>query len=76
MRRFILIILAVFRCTAEARAQTTEALLDTLRRTAFQLFWSEASAANGLIRDRSQPGSPRGIASPGLSAIGVGVDHG
>jgi len=78
MRRFILTILAVFLCPAAARAQTTEALLDTLQHTAFQFFWSEASATNGLIRDRSQPGSPGSIASLGfgLSVIGVGVDHG
>src|SRR4030067_1459990 len=61
-----------------ARAETTGAMLDSLERTAFQFFWTEANPANGLIRDRSTPGSPCSIASVGfgLSAICVGVDHG
>jgi hypothetical protein len=62
-----------------ARAQTTAALLDTLQHSAFDFFWNEANPANGLIRDRSQPGSLfASIASVGfgLSAIPIGVDHG
>jgi len=62
-----------------ASAQITEpALLDSIQRTGFQYFWNEANPANGLVRDRSQPGSPCSIASTGfgLSAICVGVDHG
>jgi hypothetical protein len=64
---------------APARAQTTAALLDTLQRTAFDFFWNEANPANGMIRDRSVPGSNfASIASVGfgLSAIPIGVDHG
>jgi hypothetical protein len=63
---------------ATARAQTEEALLDTLQHRAFGFFWSEANAANGLIRDRSQGGSPSSIASVGfgLSSICVGIDRG
>lgn len=57
---------------------TTEALLDSLQRTAFLFFWNEANPVNGLIRDRSQPWSPCSIASQGfgISAICIGIDHG
>ncbi|MDM7914397.1 MAG: glucoamylase family protein, partial [Candidatus Eisenbacteria bacterium] len=59
-------------------ALTNEALLDTLQRTAFDFFWNEANPANGLIKDRSTPGSACSIASVGfgLSAILIGIDHG
>jgi len=61
-----------------ARALTTEALLDTLQHTAFNYFWNEANATNGLIKDRSTLTSPCSIASLGfgLSAICIGIDHG
>jgi hypothetical protein len=57
---------------------TTEALLDTIQHSAFAFFWNEANPANGLIKDRSTSGSPCSIASVGfgLTAIGIGVDHG
>lgn len=63
---------------APARAITTEALLDTLQRSAFQYFWSEANPANGLIKDRSASGSPASIASMGfgLTVIHIGVERG
>lgn len=63
---------------ASARAITTDALLDSLQRTAFEFFWYEANPANGLIRDRSTLNSPCSIASVGfgLSAICIGIDHG
>ena len=63
---------------SSAHALTTEALLDTLQHTSFQFFWNEANPANGLIKDRSTPGSPCSIASVGfgLSAICIGIDHG
>lgn len=63
---------------ATAEALTTEALLDTLQHTAFNYFWLESNPGNGLIRDRSQPGSPASIAAVGfgLSAITVGIDRG
>src|SRR5512139_1974801 len=57
---------------------STQALLDTIQHTAFRYFWQEANPVNGLIKDRSQPGSHCSIASVGfgLSAICIGVDHG
>ena len=61
-----------------AKALTTEALLDTLQHTAFDFFWNEVNASNGLIKDRNTPGSPCSIASLGfgISAICIGIDHG
>lgn len=54
------------------------AFLDYVQRAAVDFFWYEANPANGMIRDRSQRGSPASIAAVGfgLSAIGVGVDRG
>jgi len=61
-----------------ASAQSTEALLDTVQHAAFNYFWNEANASNGLIRDRSESGSPASIAAVGfgLSSICTGVDRG
>ena len=61
-----------------AWAITTPALLDSLQRGAFDYFWNEANPANGLIKDRSTPGSHCSIAAVGfgLSAICIGIDHG
>ena len=52
--------------------------LDYLQHTSFDFFWYEANPQTGLIKDRNTPGSPASIASVGfgLTAIGVGVDHG
>ena len=80
MLRTILIALlcvAVFATGAVAQTTTT-AVLDTVQHSAFNFFWNEVNPSNGLIRDRSQGGSPCSIASTGfgLSAICVGVDHG
>jgi hypothetical protein len=52
--------------------------LDYVQRTAIDFFWYESNPANGLIRDRSQPGSPASIAAVGfgLTSICVGVDRG
>ncbi|MFO7654305.1 MAG: glucoamylase family protein [Candidatus Krumholzibacteriia bacterium] len=63
---------------ADESALTTEALLDSLQRTAFLYFWREANPVNGLIRDRSQNWSPCSIAAQGfgISAICIGIDHG
>jgi len=60
------------------RSLTTEALLDSLQRTAFEYFWEQANATNGLIRDRSQSWSPCSIAAQGfgITAICIGIDHG
>jgi hypothetical protein len=61
-----------------AGAQEMSALLDTLQHTAFRFFWDEANPATGLIKDRSAAGVPSSIASVGfgLTAIGIGADHG
>src|SRR2546428_11526233 len=61
-----------------ARADTIDAVLDSLQYGAFRYAWDQANPANGLIRDRSQSGSPCSIAAQGfgLSAICVAVDHG
>ncbi|HOX24550.1 MAG TPA: glucoamylase family protein [Candidatus Krumholzibacteria bacterium] len=60
------------------RSLTTEALLDSLQRTAFEYFWEQANPTNGLIRDRSQIWSPCSIAAQGfgITAICIGIDHG
>jgi hypothetical protein len=52
--------------------------LDYLQRACFNYFWYEANPTNGLVRDRSTPTSPCSIAAVGfgLTAIGVGIDHG
>ena len=54
------------------------AFLDYLQRASIDYFWYEANPVNGLIRDRSQRGSPASIAAVGfgLSAIHTGVDRG
>ena len=61
-----------------ATFETTDAILDSLQYGAFRYAWDQANPVNGLIRDRSQPGSPCSIAATGfgLSAICIAVDHG
>jgi hypothetical protein len=78
MRRSILVLLVLLCSAAEAKAQTTEAVLDTIQHASFNYFWLEANPSNGLIRDRSIPSSPASIAAVGfgLSSICVGIDHG
>jgi hypothetical protein len=82
MKKIIVAISCVlFSSTAFAQI-TTEALLDTIQKTAFHFFWNEANPYNGLIRDRAPvnatPAAPSSIASVGfgLTAIAIGVDHG
>lgn len=81
MRSFTLVLLFILTQFSAAQL-TTEALLDTIQRTAFSFFWNEANPDNGLIRDRATvnntSGAPSSIASVGfgLSAIAIGVDHG
>ena len=55
-----------------------EARLDALQRRSFEYFLRETNTANGLIADRSQPGSPASIAAVGfaLAAYPVGVERG
>ena len=55
-----------------------EARLDALERHAFEYFLRETNPANGLVADKSQPGSPASIAAVGfaLAAYPVGVERG
>jgi hypothetical protein len=78
MRKWLFMIVAVALWIAPAAAETTDAILDSLQHSAFRYFWHQANPANGLIRDRSQSGSPCSIASQGfgLSAICIAIDHG
>src|SRR5690349_6588163 len=79
---YLLVFLAVLGGWAPpARAailDTTDAILDSLQYGAFRYAWDEASPTSGLIKDRSQPGSPCSIAAHGfgISAICIAVDHG
>ncbi len=59
-------------------AMTDEAMLDAVARKTFDFFWLEANPDNGLIKDRSTPGSPSSIASVGfgLAAIPIAIERG
>jgi len=76
--RNTLLSLIVACCATTAAAAPSDVLLDDVQRRAFDYFWNEANPANGLIKDRSTPGSPCSIAAVGfgLSAICIGIDHG
>lgn len=52
--------------------------LEYLQQTSFDYFWYGANPANGLIPDRLPSASPCSIAAVGfgLTAIGIGIDHG
>lgn len=52
--------------------------LEYVQGTSFDYFWYGANPANGLVPDRSATGSACSIAAVGfgLTAIGIGVDHG
>ena len=52
-----------------------EARLDALQRHSFEYFLRETNATNGLVADKSQPGSPASIAAVGfaLAAYPVGL---
>ncbi len=54
-----------------------EARLDTLQHHAFEYFLKETNPANGLVADKSQPGSPASIAAVGfaLAVYPVGVSR-
>ena len=73
----LFMILAVPRADVKAQI-STDALLDTLQRGAFNFFWTEANPGTGLIRDRGPGTAPSSIASVGfgLTALCIGVDHG
>jgi hypothetical protein len=50
----------------------------TCSRPVFFYFWYAANPTNGLVPDRSAPGSACSIAAVGfgLTAIGIAADHG
>src|SRR5882672_5129278 len=52
--------------------------LEYVQQTSFDYFWYGANPNNGLVPDRSSSGSACSIAAVGfgLTAIGVGIDHG
>jgi hypothetical protein len=52
--------------------------LEYLQQTSFDYFWYGANPVNGLVPDRLPSASPCSIAAVGfgLSAIGIGIDHG
>src|SRR6185436_5210435 len=79
MRRTLLAILTASALWAPvARAQTIDAVMDSVQYTSFRYFWDQANASNGMVRDRSQSGSPASISAVGfgLTAICIGVHHG
>ena len=78
MRILALLLFALPLAPRAAHAQTNEALLDTLQHTGVMYFWNEANPTNGLIKDRSTPGSFCSIAANGFgfSAIIIGVERG
>jgi hypothetical protein len=56
---------------------TDSEMLDRLRRETFEYFRNEANPANGLLPDKTQPGSPSSIAAVGmaLSVYAVAVER-
>lgn len=52
--------------------------LEYVQQTSFDYFWYGANPTNGLVPDRSTTTSPCSIAAVGfgLTAIGIGIDHG
>ena len=55
-----------------------DSFLEYVQQANFNYFWYAANPANGLIPDRSTASSPCSIAALGfgLTAIGIGIDHG
>ena len=53
-------------------------LLEYIQQTSFDYFWYGANPANGLVPDRLPTPAPCSIAAVGfgLTAIGIGIDHG
>jgi hypothetical protein len=78
VRKLILVLATLLASASAAAATPVNAVLDSVQYGAFRYFWYQANPANGLIRDRSQAGSPASIAAVGfgLSAICTGIDHG
>jgi hypothetical protein len=52
--------------------------LDYVQQTGFDYFWYQSNPANGLVPDRTRADSASSIAAIGfgLTAIGIGIDHG
>jgi hypothetical protein len=78
VRKLILVLATLIASASSAAATPVDAVLDSVQYGAFRYFWYQANPANGLVRDRSQSGSPASIAAVGfgLSAICTGIDHG
>ncbi len=59
------------------RPDLGESKLNALQRHAFKYFLHETHTVNGLVADRTQPGSPASIAAVGfaLAAYPVGVER-
>jgi hypothetical protein len=57
---------------------SSDQFLDYVQQTDFDYFWYWANPANGLVPDRSETSSACSIAAVGfgLTAIGIGIDHG
>jgi len=55
-----------------------DSFLDYIQQANFDYFWYAANPSNGLVPDRSATGSACSIAAVGfgLTAIGIGIDHG
>lgn len=68
---------ATLAAVAHAFASDDE-FLDYIQECNFDYFWYLANPSNGLIPDRSTTTSPCSIAAVGfgLTAIGIGIDHG
>jgi hypothetical protein len=78
MKRALLALAALLVFSGTAHAAIDTAVLDSLQYRGFLYFWNEANPVNGLVKDRSTPGSVCSIASTGfgLSAICIAADHG
>lgn len=59
-------------------APTRARVLDALQRDTFDYFVHEANPVNGLISDKTEPGTPASIAATGLalSSYPIGVERG
>jgi hypothetical protein len=78
VNRILAMIVGLVLAAPTASAQTTDAILDSLQYGAFRYAWDQANPTNGLIKDRSTPGSPCSVAAQGFgfSVICAAVDHG
>jgi hypothetical protein len=68
---------ATLRAIAHSFASDDE-FLEYVQQVTFDYFWYLANPSNGLVPDRSATGSACSIAAVGfgLTAIGIGIDHG